>query len=131
MPGSVHNASSVGVLPFSLCRQLVETRQFPVRLNEYHDGTSQRQALAATSRRTWKMGKRLTATQLGTLRTFLFAHPTDAFYIYSMKETNPAFSWDATGVSTPGRYLVRLGGNYSQTVGLGRLDTELELIETA
>lgn len=130
-PGSVRNAVSVGVLPFSLCRNLVETRQWPVRMVEYHGGETERMALTATARRSWQMAKRLLPAALLTLRGFLEAHPVDAFYIYVMKETSPAFHWDATGVATAGRYLVRVAGDWNQTSYVARTETSVEFIEVA
>jgi hypothetical protein len=121
----------VGVLPSSLCRSLIETRQWPVRMVEYHGGETERMALTATSRRSWQMAKRLTPTALITLREFLEAHPVDAFYIYVMKETSPPFTWDATGVATAGRYLVRVAGDWNQTSFLARTETTVEFVEVA
>ena len=131
MPGSVRNAVSVGVLPFSLCRQLVESREWPVQAIEYHGGETERAALTATSRRSWTMGKRLTPAALATLRALLDSYPVDAFYIYSMKETSPVFTWDATGVATAGRYLVRAAGDWNQTTYLARSDVQVQFIEVA
>ena len=131
MPGAVRNAVSVGVLPFSLCGSLSETRQWPVRMIEYHGGETERMALTATARRSWQMSKRLVPAALVTLREFLEAHPVDAFYIYVMRETVPAFTWDATGVATAGRYLVRVAGDWSQTAYVARTETVIELVEVA
>ena len=131
MPGSVRNAVSVGVLPFSLCRQLVESREWPVRAVEYHGGETERAALTSTSRRSWTMGKRLTPAALATLRALLDSYPVDAFYIYSMKETSPVFTWDATGVATAGRYLVSAAGDWNQTTYLARSDVQVQFIEVA
>lgn len=136
MPGSVRNAVSVGVLPFSLCRQLVESREWPVRAVEYHGGETERAALTSTaltstSRRSWTMGKRLTPAAIATLRAFLDVYPVDAFYIYSMKETSPAFRWDATGVAAAGRYLVRAVGDWSQTTYIARSEVQVQFIEVA
>lgn len=131
MPGSVRNAVSVGVLPFSLCTQLVEAREWPVRMNEYRDGTPERMALTASARRSWKMSKRLAPAALTALRAFLDAHPTDAFYLYALKETSPLFTWDPTGVAVAGRYLVRAGGDWSQTTYIPRADCSAEFTEVA
>ena len=119
------------MLPFSLCRNLVEIRQWPVRMIEYHGGETERMALTATARRSWQMAKRLLPAALVTLREFLEAHPVDAFYIYVMKETNPTFHWDPTGVATAGRYLVRVAGDWNQTSYLARTETTVEFIEVA
>jgi hypothetical protein len=132
MPGSVLNAVSVGVLPFSLCTHLVESREWPVRMAEYHDGTTERKALVSTARRSWTMGKRLAPTAIATLQTFLDAHPVDAFYIYVMKETSPAFTWDATGVATAGRYLVRaMITDLNLAVYIPRVDIAVQFVEVA
>ena len=124
---------SVGVLPFSLCRNLVETRQWPVRMIEYHGGETERMALTSTARRSWQMAKRLPAAALVTLREFLEAHPVDAFYIYVMKETNPTFHWDATGVATAGRYSrARRRAAWNQTSYVARTETTgVEFVEVA
>ena len=42
MPGSVANAAPATVLPNSLCRAFVNTREFPVIDNEYRNGESRR-----------------------------------------------------------------------------------------
>jgi hypothetical protein len=131
MPASVRNAVSVGVLPFSLCTQLIETHQQSVRMNEYHDGTSERMALVATARRSWQMAKRLAPATLVALHDYLAARPADAFYIYVMKETVPAFTWDATGVATAGRYLVRAVGDWNQTTYIPRADSQVAFLEVA
>jgi hypothetical protein len=98
-------------------------------VSAYHDGSTQRSALAGTSRRTWRLQKRLTVALLEQLRAFVDAHPTDAFYFYNPKES--LFSYDLTGVNPLGRYLVRFSGRWAETVGMGRTDISLELIETA
>lgn len=131
MPGSVRNASPVGVLPFSLCTQLVESREWPVRSAEYHDGTVDRMALVSSPRRSWKLSKRLAPAALVALRNYLAAHPADAFYIYAMKETSPPFTWDGTGAATVGRYTVRVEGDWNQATYIPRADCAAEFIEIA
>jgi len=88
-------------------------------------------ALTSTSRRSWTMGKRLTPSALATLRALLDSYPVDAFYIYSMNETSPVFTWDPTGVATAGRYLVRAAGDWNQTTYLARSDVQVQFIEVA
>ncbi|MEI9971040.1 MAG: hypothetical protein WDO73_02750 [Ignavibacteriota bacterium] len=129
MPGSVRNAVSVGVLPFSLCTQLTESRAYAIRGNEYSDGTPERMALTASSRRSWKVAKRLAPVALLALRNFLDAHPVDAFYIYALKETAPPFTWDPTGAALPGRYLVRSAGGWNQSTYIPRADCSAEFVE--
>ena len=46
-------------------------------------------------------------------------------------QANSISSMDPTGIATTGRYTVRFDGEWSQTVGLGRSDVSIELIELA
>jgi hypothetical protein len=133
MPGSVQNAAPTAVLPITISRAFSHTREFPVIDNEYRNGESQRSVDAATSRKRWMLAKRLTAAQLQTLREFYDARsgPLEPFYFYDPYETNPKFSWDPTGQALNGRYTVRFNSDWSQSVGLGRSDVQIELIELA
>ena len=133
MPGSVHNAAPAMVLPLSLCRAFVHTREYPVIDNEYRNGESQRSAQAANSRKRWRLAKRLTPAQLEALRDFYDARkgPTEPFYFYDPYETNPKFSDDPTGQAVTGRYTVRFDGEWSQSVGPARTDVEIALAELA
>jgi len=94
MPGSVANAAPSTVLPNSLCRAFVHTREYPVIDNEYRNGESQRSAQAATSRKKWALTKRLTPSQLATLRSFYDARNGihEPFHFYDPYDTNPKFS---------------------------------------
>lgn len=133
MPGSVANAAPTTVLPQSLCRAFSHSRAYPILENEYKDGTSQRSVLATTSRKKWTLRKRLTPTQLSTLRTFYDARngTHEPFYFYDPYETSPKFSYDPTGVAGTGRYVVRFNTDWAQFVGPGRSDVDIELIELA
>jgi phage-related protein len=133
MPGSVQNAAPTTVLPQSLCRAFVHTREYPVIDNEYRNGESQRSVQAATSRKKWNLTKRLTPAQLQALRNFYDDRngTLEPFYFYDPYETNPRFSWDAAGQSLTGRYTVRFNNDWSQSVGPGRSDVQIELIELA
>jgi len=133
MPGSVQNAAPLAVLPASLSRTLVHEREYQVLDNEYRNGESQRSVQAANSCKRWRLAKRLTPVQLAALRDFYDARkgPTEPFYFYDPHETNPKFSHDPTGQAVAGRYTVRFDGEWSQSVGLGRADVNIELIELA
>jgi len=133
VPGSVQNAVPATVLPHSLCRAFAHEREYPVVENEYRNGESQRAVLATNSRKRWRLAKRLTSAQLEALRDFYEARngPTEPFYFYDPYETNPKFSYDPTGQATEGRYTVRFEGEWSQSVGLGRSEVEIELVELA
>lgn len=133
MPGSVQNAAPTTVMPQSLCRAFVHERSYPLIENEYKNGESQRSVQAATSRKRWRLGKRLTPAALVALRNFFDARsgPTEPFYFYDPYETSPRFSYDPTGAATAGRYAVRFNSDWNQSSGPGRSDVQLELIELA
>ena len=133
MPGSVANAAPTTVMPNSLSRAFVHTREYPVIDNEYRNGESQRSAQASTSRKKWTLAKRLTLSQLQALRNCYDARngTHEPFYFYDPYETNPKFSYDPTGVAVTGRYTVRFNSDWNQQVAPGRSDVQVELIELA
>ncbi len=133
MPGSVTNAAPSTVLPWSLSRAFVRSQQYPVIENEYAGGESQRSVLASNSRKRWRLAKRLTPAELQALRDFYDARhgPQEPFYFYDVWETNPKFSYDPTGQATEGRYVVRFEGEWNQSVGSGRADVQIGLVEVA
>ena len=131
MPGSVLNAAPSTVLPKSLCRAFVHDRAYEVLENEYPDGASQRSRITLTSRKRWRLAKRLSASELGTLRAFYEARKGghEPFYFYDPYETSPLFSHDPTGGALPGRYTVRFEGGWGQAAWPARLDCEIALVE--
>jgi hypothetical protein len=133
MPGSVENAVPTTVFPHSLCRAFTHAREYVVLENEYANGESQRSTLAATSRKRWRLGKRLTPALLQQLRDFYDARhgPQEPFYFYDPWDTSPKFSYDPTGQSTTGRYTVRFEGTWEQMAGIGRADCGITLAEVA
>jgi phage-related protein len=133
MPGSVQNAAPLAVLPASLSRSFVHEREYPVLDNEYRNGESQRSVQATNSRKRWRLAKRLTPANLSALRDFYDARkgPTEPFYFYDPYETSPKFWHDPTGQTVAGRYTVRFEGEWSQSVSLGRVDLNIELLELA
>jgi len=133
MPGSVQNASPVAVLPWSLSVAFVRSQEYPVLENEYRNGESQRSVEATNSRKAWRRHLRLALSQLAVLLSFYMEHhgPLIPFYFYDPYETSPKFSYDATGQSLAGRYTVRFGGVWVHSIGLGRADVTIELVEVA
>ena len=133
MPGSVQNTAPIAVLPLNLSRAFSHSRDYPVAANEFSDGSTQRGLLASASRKRWRLAKRLTPSKMAELRAFYEdrkgAH--EAFYFYDPYETNPRFSYDPTGAAVQGRYIVRFEGGWSQAMGLGRGDVEIQLVEVA
>lgn len=133
MPGSVQNAAPATVLPNSLCRAFTRSQAYPLVENEYRNGESQRAVLASTSRKRWRLVKRLTPALLAELRNFYDARkgPTEPFYFYDPYDTSPKFSHDPTAAMTTGRYTVRFDCEWSQTCGPGRSDVNIGLTEVA
>lgn len=135
MPGSVANASVTAgtVLPLSLSKAFAHSREFQVLDNEYRDGTSQRSKLSETSRKTWRIAKRLTPTVLATLRDFYddLNGPHEPFFFYDPWDVSPQFSYDPTGTSPTGRYTVRFEGPWEQMIGIGRAEVNIAIVELA
>jgi len=133
MPGNVANAAPSAVLPLSLSRAFTHSREYPLIENEYRNGESQRALAGSTSRKRWKLTKRLSPTAIAALRAFWEARrgQTEPFYFYDPWDTSPKFSYDATGAATTGRYTVRFDCDWSQSNEMGRADVEVSLIELA
>lgn len=135
MPGSVVSVSTSVVMELSLSSAFEHSRGWPLRIDEYPNGESFRRNVGSTSRKSWRLSKRLTTAQLATLKAFYAAQngPRLPFFIYDGTETTPAWSWDATGVSTVGRYTVRFANtSWQQAIQMGRHEVPaLELIEVS
>jgi hypothetical protein len=128
----------MGVMPASLCTAFVEVREYAALENQYHDGTLERSLLVETSRRTFKVAKRLDATTLAALKTFWDAQNGGlaAFLFYNpfdVASGQPIGSnYDPEGNSTVGRVTVVFRGNWGESTGLARTDVpQLELVEVA
>lgn len=134
MPGSVANAAPATVMPWSLSRAFVRSQEYPVLADEYKNGESDRSRLADTSRKSWRLTKRLTAAALEELRLFYYARngAREPFYFYDPWDELPKFGgYDPTGVETTGRYTVRFEGAWDQAMGIVRGDVQLALVELA
>lgn len=120
-------------MPASLSRSYAHEQAYPVVESEYRNGESQRSVQATNSRKRWRLTKCLTPAALQTLRDFYDARKgrTEPFYFYDPYDTVPKFSYDPTGEATTGRYTVRFDSDWSQSVGLGRSDVQIELVELA
>jgi hypothetical protein len=120
MPGNIQNAAPSGVMPYALCAAFSEAREYAQLQAQYHDGTTERSQLAASSRRTFKLSQRLNATSAAALKTFWDSHQ------------GGEGAYDPTGNSTQGRYTVVFRGNWSQITGMLRTDVpQIELVEVA
>lgn len=133
MPGSVANASPSTVMPVSLFTLYERDFTFPLRTNVYTEGEFQASVQATTSRKIWKVAKRLPPSVLNTLYAFYLARRgnTEPFYFYDPYETSPKFTSDPTGVATTGRYTVRFDTDWVQGTGPARSEVSLSLIELA
>lgn len=131
MPGYLGQPAPVGVFPFSLSTKFTASRTYEARVSEYHDGTTDRGLMVDSSRKSWRMSKRLSAADAQTLRAWWDAHQADAFYFYDFRETVPLFSYDETGVATAGRYIVRFNSDWSQSIDMVRSNVDVELVEIA
>lgn len=129
MPGNVTPAVPVGVMPFGLCSAFSEEMRIESIVNTYPDGSSDRAALSATPRRFFRMTRPVTSITYSVLRSFYLAHPADPFYFYNLRETVPPWTWDSTGNSPGGRYVVVFDGPWSDQVDMGRSSVSLSLRE--
>ena len=136
MPGNLQQAAPSGVMPASLCTAFAESREYAQLQNAYNDGTIQRSQLAKTSRRTFRLAKRLSASALATLYNFWVAQNggLSPFLFYNPEEPVPGqpvgSNYDPTGNSTQGRYTVVFRGNWTQATDIARTNVQgLELVE--
>ena len=138
MPGNLTQVEPNGVMPASLCTAFTELREYAQLQNQYHDGTIQRSQLAQTSRRTFRLAKRLSSSLLaalyafyvsqnGGLTPFAFYNP---FEVLAGQQIGSNF--DPTGANTQGRVTVAFRGNWAQATDVARTNVQgLELVEVA
>jgi len=139
MPGNLTQSAPSGVLPASLCTAFTELREYAQLQNGYHDGNIQRGQLAQTSRCTFRLSKRLSASALATLYTFWVAQNGGQTPFAYYNPFEPASgqavgsNYDATGASTQGRYTVVFrGATWTQATDVCRTSVQgLELVEVA
>jgi len=131
MPGAVQIANPLTVMPESLCSMFVHSRNYPLVINEYRDGRSQRSVWASTSRKEWRLQKILSAEETSLLKAFYEARkgPLESFYFYDPWDTSPQFSYDPSGATYTGRYTVRFTGTWPQFTEFGFSTIEIGLIE--
>lgn len=120
------------MLPNNLCRAFSHRREMAVNVNLYKDGASQVGLLvsAGAPRLAWSLGYRLSASALVTLRGWYEAWQGSqwAFYFYDLANEKTAV-YDPTGAATTGRYTVRFSGGWQQSMGIGRGDVQVELVQ--
>jgi hypothetical protein len=138
MPGNLVQAEPNGVMPESLCTVFTELREFAQLQNQFHDGTIQRSQLAQTSRRTFRLNKRLNASALSALYNFWVSQNggLTSFAFYNSFDVGVGqqigSNYDPTGANTLGRVTVVFRGTWAQATDLARTNVQgLELIEVA
>jgi hypothetical protein len=127
MPGIVTQAIASTVMPYALCSAFTESWAWPVRINgPFADGSLITNVQAENSRRSWTVQQKLTADQYAALDAFRSARkgPLEAFFFYPVLA-----GYDATGVSTVGRYLARFDGSMSYTQGIVRNPADFKIIQ--
>jgi hypothetical protein len=127
MPGQIKAPVPTGQFPVTLSRKFTQVQTVQIRISEYHDGNSDRVPLVTSSRRTWKLAKRLAVAEMVELHDFWIANRHRAFHFYCPFETQPPFSLTPTGTS--GLYIVRFNSDWTEQIDIRRSDTALELIE--
>ena len=127
MPGSVDSATASVVMPQVFCASFQRSERWKSFVNGYANGEHEAAAFVTNSRRSWDLSASLVGSALAALRDFFDAQQgqVQCFYFYDLHEG----AYDATGVSSAGRYIVRFAGSWSHTVQLGRIPATLALIE--
>ena len=135
MPGNLTQPEPNGVMPASLCTAFTELREYAQLQNQYHDGTIQRSQLAKTSRRTFRLTKRLSSSALAALYAFWTTQMggTTAFCFYDPFDVASGAqigsNYDPAGNNLQGRVTVVFRGNWSQATDVCRSNLALELVE--
>jgi hypothetical protein len=136
MPGNLVQSAPNGVMPASLCTAFTELREYVQLQNQFHDGTIQLSQLAQTSRRTFWLSQRLTASLLSTLynlwtsqnaglNPFAFYNPFDVATGQQIGSNH-----DPASNNTQGRVTVVFRGDWAQATHVGRTKVQgLELVE--
>lgn len=128
MPGNVANASvgsPVRIMPDHLSRSFTEAREYIGNGNDLNDGTSIRRALTTNSRKYFDREVAIGSVEAAALKVFYEANRHRAFYFYFFAEG----TYDATGVSATGRYIVRFDGGFDRVREMGRHAIRIRLAE--
>lgn len=85
MPGNIAYEAPTLVFPQTLSTAFAGIRSYTQLRADYHDGSFQAKLLGQSSRRIFKLAKKLNATQLGTLRAFWdsVGGPLNSFFFYN------------------------------------------------
>lgn len=127
MPGNVGTSTATVVMPHNLSAAWGEGFSFAsVETELYADGRSQRRYDADGWRREWRLSRHLTWSEFSTLRTFwgTVRGNANAFYFYPR-----ASDYDATGVSTTGRFKCKFVGQMTEQYDIGRMVLSVGLVQ--
>ena len=136
MPGNLHPADPVEVMPYTVARLFEESAFLDAQLDEYADGRSVRRALAINSRRTFRLTRLVSDEDLDILRGFYLANSRliargTPFWFYNVRETVPPFTWDETAGDPVGRYAVVWEGGWNETLCLRLHEVTIVLRQVA
>jgi hypothetical protein len=117
MPGSVPSIDPAGLdsFPVSLYSAYAVRYARFCLTSDYPDGSLQRSSPVTTSTKSWRISKRLTASQLATLRTFYWAHVGKTFLFRDL----------ASGQNIKAVF----AGAWSESLDMGRLNVSLDVQE--
>ena len=95
MPGNIQSAIPTGVMPYALSTAFSESHEYVELQAQHHDGAAERLQLAHTSRRTFELSQRLTATRAIALKSLWDTQQGGVvpFLLYNLAEG----AYDATG----------------------------------
>jgi hypothetical protein len=131
MPSNIVHTPPGEVMPMGLMI-LFESQAERRALTDtgYALGESTRQALTLTSRKRFRVSRRLTLSEAQNLRAFYIRYRHGApFWFYDLRETEPPGSWDPAGANPIGRYAVVFEGPLMQSAGPSRGNSEYLLRE--
>lgn len=98
--------------------------------NELPGGERVTKALVEDPRRRWALDRVATQAQAEALVAFHASHRGSAFYFYDVNDT-VGCAYDATGVSTVGRFKAIFAGPLDVQVNAGVAQVKLEVAEVA
>lgn len=139
MPGNIAAAAPSGVFPQTLSTLFTETFALPMLMQPYHDTTLERSIIQdgvnePVTLRTWKLSKRLKASDFTALKNFYEGQDggLTPFYFYDPFAADPpGANYDPTGAESVGRLACVFRGNWSESINIARSETALEIAQIA
>lgn len=142
------------VMPQFLCEMFSQQREYLSKVNDYSDGSSQRDiygnapGFPAFSRKKWTLKPKAKGIELNpngyffgrsisAIRSFYLSQlgPVNPFYFYDFSESSPYGNYDPFGSDPNGRFVVRFDGPWQQVQGQGQVGVAsvilVELVDTS